>query len=101
MEEAGAAGGDASQNGANGGGLGRRAISYDKFATMMQSSFRRRFNAGETIFRRGDKARTRRDISPRSRINALKVCYHVILRRSPGSTLSRRALAFGVETMKK
>ena len=73
----GEAAGEASHNGANGGGLGRRAISYDKFATMMQSSFRRRFDAGETIFRRGDKARdiaeiSPRYISPRSRAHMLR-----------------------------
>ena len=76
--------GEASHNGANGGGLGRRAISYDKFATMMQSSFRRRFDAGETIFRRGDKARdiaeiSRRDISRRDRA---PICFEFRLVRT-------------------
>jgi len=31
-----------------------RAISYDKFATMMESSYRRRYKAGEAVFRQGD-----------------------------------------------
>jgi len=36
------------------GGLPSRAISYDKFAKMMESSYRRRFRASECIFRQGD-----------------------------------------------
>lgn len=31
-----------------------RAISFEKFATMMDSSYRRRFRAGEAIFRKGE-----------------------------------------------
>ena len=31
-----------------------RAISYEKFAKMMESSYRRHFKAGETIFKQGD-----------------------------------------------
>lgn len=34
---------------------GKRAISYEKFAKMMESSYRRHFKAGEPVFRQGDK----------------------------------------------
>lgn len=35
-------------------GDGGRAISYDKFAKMMESSYHRHYNLGECIFRQGD-----------------------------------------------
>ena len=47
-------GGGASDGGKGSGGVLARQISYDKFAKMMESSYRRRFAPGEHVFSQGD-----------------------------------------------